>query len=782
MNIRTRLTFGFLACGLAPLIVAATASLFAARGGLATFREHATEDMRAKATAFLVSQQALKRAQVEDYFGVIRDQILTFAENRMVVDAMRDFPGFFDSYTDQAGVDPAEIARQRFEVSSYYTEEFAAEYENQNGGETVDTDRLIDQIDMDSIALQHAYIKANPNELGSKHQLDTADEKTDYGRLHKVVHPVVRSYLEKFGYYDIFLVDSGTGDIVYSVFKELDYTTSLIDGPYADTNFGRAFRRANELPRGEFVLVDFEQYTPSYEAPASFIATPIFDGERKLGVAVFQMPVDRIVSLMSYREGMGETGEALLVGEDGLMRCDSFLKPKTHGLTASFRNPQAGSVRSADVAKALAGETGVEIVEDYRGEPTLVAYGPVELFGSRWCLSVKKDTSEAFAAANAMEDTASHASQTLLLLNFGILVFAVIAVSFAAWALTRGIVGPLQKLVDRVRDIGQGDADLTLRVEHDSNDELGELAKWFNVFVERIQSILGQVAGTSDTLNGASSKLNDTAKQLANGAVQTGRQSASASTVAAEMSASMTNMTSTSEQMTSNIRSVATATEQMTETINEIAKNAERSARVADEASKLAEVSNDRIGGLGHAADEIGKVIEVIQDIAEQTNLLALNATIEAARAGEAGKGFAVVASEVKELAKQTATATDDIRKRIAGIQGSTTEAIEAIHEVTSVISNVNEVSRTIAAAVEEQSITTREIAENVSLSANSADLVAASVTESANSSRAITDNVSGVDREIQKTAQAASDTGAAGEEVARLSSTLRNLVGQFRI
>ena len=207
---------------------------------------------------------------------------------------------------------------------------------------------------------------------------------------------------------------------------------------------------------------------------------------------------------------------------------------------------------------------------------------------------------------------------------------------------------------------------------------------------------------------------------------------------AEEMSANMNSVAASTEQMSANVRVVASAVEELTSSIAEVARSAKQAANVAGTAAGLAGDGNAKITEFGAAAGEIGKVIEVIQDIAEQTSLLALNATIEAARAGDAGKGFAVVATEVKELAKQTAAATEDIRRRIEGIQTSTSQAVRSIGEITEVIKKVNEVSRTIASAVEEQSITTREIAKNVAETSTAAQTVARGVAESASVTREI--------------------------------------------
>ena len=202
---------------------------------------------------------------------------------------------------------------------------------------------------------------------------------------------------------------------------------------------------------------------------------------------------------------------------------------------------------------------------------------------------------------------------------------------------------------------------------------------------------------------------------------------------------------------------------------------------MAGTAAGLAGDGNAKIGELGTAATEIGKVIEVIQDIAEQTSLLALNATIEAARAGDAGKGFAVVATEVKELAKQTAAATEDIRRRIEGIQTSTGQAVRSIGEITEVIKKVNEVSRTIASAVEEQSITTKEIAKNVAETSTAAQTVARGVAESASVTREIARNITDVDAAAKQTAQGATVAQTASGKVSDVTEQLHALVGQFK-
>jgi len=344
------------------------------------------------------------------------------------------------------------------------------------------------------------------------------------------------------------------------------------------------------------------------------------------------------------------------------------------------------------------------------------------------------------------------------------------------------IATPLRRAAAALQDIAQGEGDLTRRLEANTKDEVGDVAKWFNTFVEKLQRIIGEIAVSSKTLASSSTELSATATQLASGAEETTAQSATVAAAAEEMATNMNNMAASTEEMSTNVKTVAAAIEEMTASIGEVARNAEQAATVAGQAAQLAATGNENISQLGTAADEIGKVIGVIQDIAEQTNLLALNATIEAARAGEAGKGFAVVATEVKELAKQTAEATEDIRKRIEGIQSSTGSAVQSINEISGVITKVNEVSSTIASAVEEQSITTKEIAQNVGQTASAAETVSQGVAQSASVSREITKTIAGVDQAAKQTSQGAAQTQAAGQDLSRLAEQLQGLVGQFKV
>ena len=272
-----------------------------------------------------------------------------------------------------------------------------------------------------------------------------------------------------------------------------------------------------------------------------------------------------------------------------------------------------------------------------------------------------------------------------------------------------------------------------------------------NKEAEHLKNLLDQITKNSEGLSVSSEELTGVSQQMAGAAEETATQ---ANVVSAA-----------SEQVSKNVEVVATSAEELMASIKEISKSSNEAARVARNAVGVAEQTNQRIGKLGDSSIEIGKVIKVITSIAEQTNLLALNATIEAARAGEAGKGFAVVANEVKELAKQTAQATEEIGQKIGAIQADTKDAVQAIGEITAIINQVNDISNTIASAVEEQTVTTTEIGRNVQ--------------EAAKGSGEIASNISGVAAAAKTTAEGAQKVQQGSQSVNEMAGHLGQLVMQ---
>jgi methyl-accepting chemotaxis protein len=305
--------------------------------------------------------------------------------------------------------------------------------------------------------------------------------------------------------------------------------------------------------------------------------------------------------------------------------------------------------------------------------------------------------------------------------------------------------------------LGKGGAEVWIQASYnpimDLNGKPFKVVKYATDITHQV-STMREVAETAVNLSSASEELTAVSQQMSANADETSVQTDV--------------VTKASEQVNRSLQTVAMGTEEMGKSIREIAKNATESAKVATAAVKVAETTTATVAKLGESSTEIGQVIKVITSIAQQTNLLALNATIEAARAGEAGKGFAVVANEVKELAKETAKATEDISRKIEAIQTDTKAAVDAIGTISEVINQINGISNTIAAAVEQQNATTNEMARNVS--------------EAARGSSDITSNITGVAAAAASTMRGANDTQMAAQQLVETSRLLKDLVGKFNL
>jgi methyl-accepting chemotaxis protein len=300
--------------------------------------------------------------------------------------------------------------------------------------------------------------------------------------------------------------------------------------------------------------------------------------------------------------------------------------------------------------------------------------------------------------------------QGILGLSLGLLLAILVPLFFSV----RAVTIPIKRTVDMLKDIAQGEGDLTKRMQILKNDEIGELATWFNQFLDKLERIVRDFGSKAHSLQLSSDTLNNLATQFSAGAVSSSERSQRVAQGAEMMSSNMATVAAASEQASTNVNAVASAVEEMAATVKGIAENSENARVIANNAATGATNASQMVNRLGNEVKEIGKVTEVITEISDQTNLLALNATIEAARAGESGKGFAVVANEIKELAKQTAQATGEIKAKINTIQASTSDTVQEIEHISAIIQDVNDIVATIATAVEEQSAATTEIAQNL--------------------------------------------------------------------
>ena len=352
---------------------------------------------------------------------------------------------------------------------------------------------------------------------------------------------------------------------------------------------------------------------------------------------------------------------------------------------------------------------------------------------------------------------------------------------FLGILISRGITVPLTQAVAFVASVAAGDLTRDVRPENMARqDEIGMLAKAMQTMIGNLRGVIQNVTEGIGVLSSSSAELSANSGRMSEGGQQASEKTHSMAAATEQMAANIMSVSCGMEQTTANLTSVATATEQMTATIGEIAGNSEKARHITGEAARQADRISEQMNQLGRAAQEIGKVTETITEISSQTNLLALNATIEAARAGSAGKGFAVVANEIKELAQQTAAATEDIKSRIAGVQSSTSGGIAEIEKISRVIHEVSDIVGSIAAAIEEQATVTKDIARNIAEASTGVRDAGTRVSESSQATQGLAQEITGVDQSAREIAETSEQVRASATDLSKLAEQLQSTVARF--
>jgi serine phosphatase RsbU (regulator of sigma subunit) len=445
--------------------------------------------------------------QITDYFQQIKDELSTMAEDPAMIDAMKGFKYGFDHIAGELRLSPEALALSKQNVGAYIDTVVLPKL-NAGFSDKVSKDDVVDFSNANADFLQDQFMVSNNLPIGSKHLLDSIEFNCSYNSVHKKYHPVIRHFLERFGYYDVFLIDHKTGNVVYSVYKEFDFGSSLLNGPFSKTNFADCFNQARfNKKKGEVELVDFQAYLPSYNERASFMACPMYDGNEMIGVIAFQMPIDRINNIMTSNHqwakvGLEKTGETYLIGEDFKLRNQSrfliedsvnyFKMLETIGTDkatiANIKNFHSTiglqEVKTEGTKDALAGNTGTKIFNDYRGVAVLSSYRPLNILGMNWAIMSEIDEEEAF-------------SHVVTLRNHIIEGFAglLIVVLFVSYFVSKQITKPLKELTIDAAEISNGNFDVVLNTN--TKDEIGTLADGFRKMQLSISKL---VHGLEDTV------------------------------------------------------------------------------------------------------------------------------------------------------------------------------------------------------------------------------------------------------------------------------------------
>ena len=695
----------------------------------------------------LVSLRDIKTAQIRDELDGRLAALKTLGQNRTTIEAMRGFKTSF--YSAAKELTTADPARQRKEMLEYVESQFGPEFVRRNPTAAPDLTAMIDSRDPNTVALQHEFIIANANKLGEKEKLGAAPGKFAYNDQHAQVHPSMERAQKLFGFYDIFLIDTTTDQVLYTVFKELDFGTRLADGIAAKTKLAEAYQRVkNAKSRDDVYLSDFEPYLPSYNDQAAFAAVPVFDGDRQIGVLAMQYPIDKITATINSNKtwaqiGLGQTGDAYLVGPDKLMRTDvrDVLTRKTQFLGAmgerlnpqlralvDKKNTSIGTINgdSPVVQEALAGRSGVSRFVDYRGTPMVGAYAPLTVGGATWGIVANIAQEEADAPVQAL-------SQSTLWRAAAVAAGVLVVVGVLMALFLRGFMRPITQLHNAVTAVAAGQTDARSRLT--APDEIGELGRSFdNLLDERIAQ-LEKAQAENETLNNSVIALLQTVFQLSNKDLtvraevtedvigtlsssinqlsdETGRTLSEVRQIANEVQLASESVSQQAGQVDATARGERQSLEQMathltraTKQLSQVAVLSENSNKAAEQVSNISQIAlrsvtatvrgmeqlresisetEKRFKRLGERSQEISSVVGLINSISERTHVLALNASMQAATAGEAGRGFAVVAEEVQRLSESSRQATQQISQLVQNIQLETNETIFTMNRLIS--------------------------------------------------------------------------------------------------
>ncbi|RDE25068.1 methyl-accepting chemotaxis protein [Motiliproteus coralliicola] len=562
-----------------------------------------------------------------------------------------------------------------------------------------------------------------------------------------------KKYIDKYGYYDLFLIDD-SGYAFYTVTREADYQTNLVDGKYASSNLGSLVRQV--MQSKDFGLVDFAPYAPSNDAPASFIARPIVDNNGHVVMTVaLQVSLGAINAIMQQREGMGETSEAYLVGPDKRMRSDSFLDPTGHSVTASFAGTvEANGVDTEASRRALKGETGVDIVIDYNGNPVLSAYTPVQVGDTQWALMAEIDEAEALATV-----------KQLMLLTTIMVAVAVAVIAALGVLLAKSISRPITELVDKTKQIAAGDLTTDIRVTQ--HDEVGVMQQAMADMVASLRSTVGTISDSASQQAAAS-------EELAAITEQTGQNVVLQHQNTDQVASAINQMSATVREITQNTSLAADAANSAREQVAQGSDVVGETLRGIQALAETLEGSMGMVNELEQGTSNIASILDVIKGIADQTNLLALNAAIEAARAGEQGRGFAVVADEVRSLAQNTQSSASEIEQMISSLQTGALRSTEAMKRGTSQAEGLVEQAQQVTEALQ-------GIRGSVDTIGDMSLQIASATEEQLSVAEEVSRNAEEISKLSQQTGQGTEQIASASEELAKLAVGLNHEVEQFK-
>ncbi len=640
LSLKHKILYGFITVSLVPLFIVSAATFFVSVDAL-------EKEVEKKLHATTIA----KKEHLESYFILAQQQLITWARGGTFIKAVQEFTVAVNDLRPADEFSPKLKGRYGYQETNTKDLEISAL-------------RRWEQIDGIAIKMQDLYIAQNSNKVGEKQKLLNANDGSKYSALHEKYHPYFKDIQQKFELYDLFLIEPKTGRIVYSVFKELDYGTKLLSGPYKDSGLGEVAKNGIKAKPGQIVTSDFRSYEPSYNDQAAFSSIPIYDNGELVGILAIQFPLDRITALMHSRTGMGETGHFYFVDAEGEMRNNTVLSKDS---TIGFK------MDNKAVEQVLRRETGIIKTVGYSGNEVIASYVPMDIKGLNWFLIAEQDMSEALASVDFMKMVIV----IVVLVTVGSIMFLSIVIG-------NNLQKPFYDLMTEFGRLAQYELDANLSAL--GGKEIKELSGRFNGFIERLNSIVKNVKSLSDNVNGSSDGISKRMQQISE----------------------------LSEQQMRAVGEIENAVEGATIVTEEINNSTAQAVQSASYITEKTSLTSNNMRELSDSVKNITEVIAVINDISDQTNLLALNAAIEAARAGDEGRGFAVVAEEVRKLASNTSESTQMIADTVQKLVAKSKEADAAMQEIQDQVAQVEKVFKTVGESVDTQSSMIQQISASM--------------------------------------------------------------------